>query len=172
MKRPLVVAFCGLPGAGKSFLAESLARHGGWRHLDRDRIRAARCGGEARTDPEAKQAAENEMARRMARAVAAGESVLLDGMTLARRADRRAWADACARAGGGWRLVYLDCPPELAAARVGQDREHPAADRDPALVHRVAAVFESPDPEEISLSLDARRLTDAVELHARLLAEA
>ncbi len=164
-----VIGLCGLPGAGKSHLARQLAEHAGWLLLDRDRIRAELFG--ARSDSAATRAAEQAMATCMVESLYAGRAVILDGMTLARGVDRRHWARAAQAAGGQWVLLYLDCPLALARERVAADRDrggHPAPDRDPALVERVAARLETPGPEESPLVLDGGDPPGVEELLGRL----
>lgn len=166
----LVVAFCGLPGAGKSRLATGLAHYTGWRHLDRDRIRA-QSFPDGRTDSEAKRIVERQMREQMARALSEGGSVILDGMTLVRRGVREEWSMACIRAGGHWLPVYVECPLELAIERVRRDSEHPAGDRDPALVRRVARTLEPPDSGEGALRVDGRAPPDPDILHQSLIVQ-
>ncbi len=141
--RPVAIALCGLPGAGKSTLAARLSAVLAAVHLDRDRLRAE-LYGKGGYSMAAKAALNAHMAVRLAQHLEAGRHVILDGMTLAREQDRRAFADIARGAQARWLLAWLDCPPELARARVSADRHHPAADRDVRLVDEVARRFEAP----------------------------
>lgn len=140
----------GLPGAGKSCLAARLLQATGWSLLDRDRLRQ-QCFPDGRCDRPATRATEQMLARQITEQVVAGRSLILDGMTLARRVDRLQWARQVQRAGGEWRVVFLDCTVKTAAERVEADRmagRHPAGDRDAALVQAVAKRLERPERDE------------------------
>lgn len=167
---PFVVALCGLPGAGKSTLAARLARSTGALHLDRDCLRGEIHvqGGYSAAE---KALLNDEMRVRLARHLAAGRSVVLDGMTLARETDRVRFRTVAQREGARWLLAWLDCPLEQARERVAADVHHPAGDRSPALVDVVAARFELPSE---GMRLDARRSPGELEaevlrsLHAQI----
>lgn len=155
--RPLVIALMGLPGAGKSTLAQGLCQHFDLHVVDRDALRAAmfpRC---------THTAAEKAAAFRMLLAAvevncALGRSSIIDGVTFSRRADLER-LDAAVRAYPVDAVaLYLDCPPELARARVAGDLAtggHPAGDRDPQLVDTVMQRFE--EPPSSAIALDATR---------------
>ena len=160
--RPLVVACMGLPGAGKSTLVRGLCMALDLHLVDRDALRAAmfpRCSYTA---------AEKAAAFRMLLAAvevncALGRSSIVDGVTFSRRADLER-LDAAVR---GYPVdtvaLYLDCPPELARARVAGDlaaRAHPAGDRTPQLVDTVMQRFE--EPPTSAIVLDATQPADAV----------
>lgn len=162
---PFVSAFCGLPGSGKSTLARMLECHTGWRRLDRDALRGRMfsSGGYSHDD---KQQLAVVMRGDLQKLLLAGESVILDGMTLSRHAEREEFRQHSVLHGAHWLLVWLDCDVDTAKRRIRFDTAHPAADRNPALVDDVAARFERP--------VDAWRLdgmlTTNEQLHA-LLAE-
>lgn len=138
-----VVAFCGLPGSGKSTLARALSKATGWARIDRDELRRERFPVGGYTDAD-KRVLDEEMQREMHARLARGEPVILDGMTLSRAVQRDAFHRAALDVGADWLLVWLDCDATLARERVIADRNHPALDRDAALVDRVAATFENP----------------------------
>lgn len=148
-----LLGLMGLPGAGKSWLARELSKQLAWPILDRDRIRNQLFPESGASDT-AKGAAENALIERMAVHLMAGDSVILDGMTLATHGTRRQWDAAARRVGAEWRLVFLDVPVELACRRVQADRaagRHPAPDRDERLVRTVASRLERPAHNEAAL---------------------
>ena len=140
----VVVIVVGLPGAGKSALAAHLASTFGLRRVCRDALRAAmfpRC----RYTPTEKRAALRAVLLAVEVNLALGESTVVDGMTLSRERDRAKFAELAARAGATLVTLWLDAPPALARARVAADAgNHPAGDRDAALVDAVQERFEAP----------------------------
>lgn len=149
-----VVAFCGLPGSGKSTLARQLEVEFGWLRLDRDVLREALfASGDGYIDAQ-KRVLDDHMRRQMRAALDDGRSLVLDGMSFARRTHRQRFAADAGARGADWRLFWIDCPMSLAITRVQADTSHPALDRDAALVERVAAYFETPDT---ATRIDARR---------------
>lgn len=160
MKGPVVVALMGLPGAGKSTLARGLRDALGWTVVDRDALRAG-LFPQARGTAEEKEAANRAVFAAISECLQRGQSCLVDGMSFAARVQReelrRLAHDAKARC---W-MLWLDCPMEIAAARVAAQTGHPAVDRAPALVREVAARFDSAT-EPGSIRLDANWPADVV----------
>lgn len=150
---PLVLAFAGLPGAGKSTLAARLAAATRWSILDRDQIRAEHYPGDA--SDAAREAADRLLLRRVGSGVRAAMNLIVDGKSFARASDRARLEEEIDDAGGECQWCWLDLPQALAIARIAADRTHPAPDRDAALVHAVAARFE-PLPDT-AWRLDARQ---------------
>lgn len=148
MSVKLVVALVGLPGSGKSTLAGPLCARFGLRLIDRDALRAELfhdCGFTA----EEKEAANTAVFEQLHRHCSQGKSCLIDGMTFGRATERSAARVIAGDLGAQFLALWLDCPVELAVARVATDI-HPAKDRNAKLVREVAARFEPP--------LDALRL--------------
>jgi predicted kinase len=81
-------------------------------------------------------------------------------MTLSSRAQRERVRALAREAGAELKLIWVDCPIEVAIARIETQSDHPAADRDARLVREVAARFETPEDDAIRLDakLDAREL--------------
>ena len=142
MKARWVVALTGLPGSGKSTLAARLTRRFGLMLLDRDMVRAELFPDCRFTDAE-KRAANTEVLVRLRAHCAAGESALVDGMTLGRASEREDLRRITEAGGFRFVLLWLDCPVETAVERV-EGQSHLAGDRDAARVREVAARFEPP----------------------------
>lgn len=166
--RPLVVALIGLPGAGKSTLANALAERLDLRLANRDLIARALFPQCTHSLPE-KRAAFHALLLAVEVNGALGESTVIDGMTFSSRGD----LDRVARIAAKYDLVlvpiWLDLPAEVAKARIGADRKsgryHPADDRTPALVDAVLARFERPLPTVpvIDALLPANTVLDVAE---------
>ncbi len=152
-----LLALCGLPGSGKSTLAAHLCGRFGFAEVNRDRLRYELQSEPAFTEAE-KQAANAAVLERLRAHCAAGESSLVDGMTLARESERTALRRIAAEHGFAFVLLWLDCPVDVAAARV-ERQPHMAKDRDAARVREVAARFEKPmDALRLDATLPAEEL--------------
>lgn len=162
--RCLVIALCGLPGAGKSSVASVIEERFSVRSVDRDRIREAMFPLCAFS--EAEKAASNEA---VMAAVAAncrlGFDTLVDGMTFSSRVQRSEFGRMVRDCGGRLAILFLDCPVHTARERVrAAAAEHPARDRDEDLVEEVGARFEPPEGE--GLRVDADQPLEAVRQQA------
>lgn len=159
---PIVVALVGLPGAGKSAVAERLVRALPLRLVSRDAIRAAMFP-ECRYTLAEKRAAFRSVLTALEVNAALGASSIVDGMTFSRRRDLDRVAEACRRHGSALLAIWLDVPPHVARARVADDRArglHVAADRVPALVDAVQRRFEPPPAD--APAIDAAQPLDEV----------
>jgi aminoglycoside phosphotransferase family enzyme/predicted kinase len=140
-----LVAVGGLSGSGKSTLGAALApelgRPPGAVHLRSDLIRK-RLAGVAETDrlppasytPESATAVYAALRAEAARALAAGQSVVLDAVHL-RPEERAGTAAVAAAAGVDFAGFWLDAPAEVLIARVDA-RLGDASDADGAVVRR------------------------------------
>lgn len=169
-QRPRLILLIGLPGAGKSTLARSLAPHLHAVIVDRDAIRAQRFPG-VPVHPRITALSNAAMEDRIRARLAAGDSVIADGRTWVSASERRRLAELARDAGAVIEQIWIDVPVAVAIERVTSScATHPASDRDAALVQEVAARFEPPGPE--ALQLDGTRavveLVDAVlaQLHS------
>ena len=143
MNLRLVLLLTGLPGSGKSTLARFLAERFALAVIDRDRIRAdlfPECSFSAAE----KQAANAAVFDALRTQCIAGRNSLLDGMTFSREREREIVRSIAMQHGFACLVLWLDCPVEIAVARVTA-QTHPAMDRDAGLVREVAARFERPD---------------------------
>lgn len=167
--KPIWVMLAGLPATGKSTLARELAANlGSCAVLDKDRIRATLFPGPM-TDYTSDQddlcvqamiqAATYMTTHKLAR------HVIFDGRTFSRRAQIEEVISAANAAGAAWRILHLTISDEVAEARLrAPDPNHPAANRDAALYHRVKAAFEPISREK--LDLDATNGVEIVLPHA------
>lgn len=158
-----MVVLIGLPGSGKSTLAAALCQRFSLALIDRDCIRE-RLFPDCRFTEAEKRAANQGVLEALRENCAVGTSSLLDGMTFGRERERQAVRCIAAEHGFGCVMLWLDCPVDLAMARVAR-QSHPAADRTPQLVREVAGRFEEPSD---ALRLDAA--LPAAELLQRVLA--
>ena len=153
-----VVVLVGLPGAGKSTLAEALAgRIPGARIIDKDEVRDALfapCDYTA-AERDVSFAAMIDAARYH---LGRGRVVIFDGMTFSRQSQVRAAEGVAAEGGGFSAVIVCDVPVSVAIERCERDAaegEHPAANRDGDLVRRVAAEMEEPPGDYLTVSMTA-----------------
>lgn len=143
--RVLVVALMGLPGAGKSTIAQALVERLALRRVCRDRIRAEMFPQCDYSFIE-KRAAFRAVLLAVEINGVLGHSSVVDGMTFARREDRERLAGVSHAHGFDLLWLHADCAPAVARTRIRLDRRyatHPARDRDPALVDAVVGRFEA-----------------------------
>jgi predicted kinase len=151
--RPGVIVLVGLPGAGKSTLAAALAdRLPDSRVLDKDRVRHvlfAPCDYTS-TERDVAFAAMLDAARYH---LGRGRVVIFDGLTFSRRSQVAAAEAVAADAGAFSAVIVCDVPVDLAIERCAAGTGHPASNRDPELVRRVAAEMEEPAGDYLTLDM-------------------
>ncbi|MDE2084081.1 MAG: ATP-binding protein [Xanthomonadaceae bacterium] len=153
--KSVVVALIGLPGAGKSVVARALEDQLGLRRVCRDAIRHAMFPKCAYSFAE-KRAAFRAMLLALEINCLLGESSVLDGVTFSRRRDLLRVDAAIRRYGFAPIPIFLECPPEVARARIAADvanDRHLARDRTPDAVTEVLSRFDAPPPN--ALVIDA-----------------
>ena len=167
---PIVVALIGLPGSGKSIAARALQDQLGLRRVCRDTIRSAmfpRCSYSFAE----KRAAFRALLLAVEVNCMLGESSVIDGVTFSRHRDLQRVDTAIRRYGCLPVPIYLDCPPEVARARIADDianNRDLARDRTPDIVADVMVRFEPPPPNalvinaSVSPSMLCRLVVDAV----------
>ncbi|MFG2210453.1 AAA family ATPase [Streptomyces sp. NPDC048638] len=143
----MIVQLAGLPGTGKSTLAQALTRELGPKTLllDKDRVRDALFGPRLVTYTRD----QDDFCVRLIHQTAArhlreypGAAVVLDGRTCSQRYQIEEVQHLAAETGQPLRLIECVCPDQVAARRLQQDLltgAHPAADRDHALHLRLKA---------------------------------
>ena len=156
--RPVVVALIGLPGAGKSTVAAALEHELGLRRVCRDAM-FPRC----EYSFVEKRAAFRTVLLAVEINCLLGEATVIDGMTFSRRADFDELHARAERHGYDVLPLFIDCPSALARERIARDlveRVHPARDREPELVDRVARLFDP--PPAAAIRIDASRPIEEV----------
>lgn len=142
--RPLLVMLMGIPGAGKTTLASPLAERLGAVVLSRDTLRPAVLPRSDYSDDE--KSFEVEIVRlAVGFNLTRGRSVVVDGISFERARDVESFRRTADESEADCRGLLLDVTVEEASRRVEAQRErggHLAADRDAALVQRVAREFE------------------------------
>ena len=153
----------GLPGAGKSTLAQALAtRLPDARIIDKDQVRHslfAPCDYSAAERDVTFSAMLDATRYHLGR----GRIVVFDGLTFSRRSQVAAAEEVAAESDGFAAVIVCDVPVEVAVERCESDadrpdRSHLAANRDGDLVRRVAAEME--EPAGAYLTLAATRPVD------------
>ena len=157
-----LVLIGGLPGTGKSALADALARRMGCTVLSSDRIRKELAGlppgklpavpyGSGIYAPAMTEATYTELLRRASSLLARGELVLADASWTSAR-HRAAAAAAASRSDAP--LVQLRCtaPARIAAQRISS-RAPGASDADQNIAHQMAAES-APWPEAVTIDTD------------------
>lgn len=148
-----VIVMAGLPGVGKSALAQALGRRLGCAVLDKDRVRVELFGSGVDYSGAQDDRAMEELETRVATLAGGGAThAVVDGRTFTRRAHVERWRAFAARIGA--RIVFVECvaPPEVARARIAADLRtgaHPAKNRTPALHDELRARAEPLEGEKL-----------------------
>ena len=161
-RQPLVVALMGVPGAGKSTIAQALADQLGLRRVCRDAIRHAMFPQCDYSFIE-KRAAFRSVLLAIEINGLLGKASVIDGMTFSRRDDRERLVETAHQHRFDLLWLLAECAPALARTRIASDRRshaHPALDRIPELVDTVAGRFEAL-PEHV-VRIDASAPVDAM----------
>ncbi|MCB9138042.1 MAG: AAA family ATPase [Caldilineaceae bacterium] len=153
----MFVLLAGLPGVGKSTLANALAAEAGATVLDRDKVRDSIFPA-VDLDYTAEQ---NELASQVTYLVAEyiarrnpERIIILDGRPFSRTAQIREVERLAARAGHALRIFYLWAPDDVVAARLQHDltvRQDHAANRNMRKYRRIQQQFEPIQAEHLSL---------------------
>lgn len=151
MHPSVVVVLMGLPGSGKTTLADALAPRVPARVVSRDAIRAALfrpCSFSEREKGAAFEAALVAVEVNCA----LGHSSLVDGMPFSRVGEYERVEAACRPSGAASLPVLCSVPVEVAQSRVGSPGDDGTpADRDEDLVAAVAERFRSPPSGTVEL---------------------
>lgn len=144
--RTTFVILAGLPGTGKSALAEALAQRVGGVVLSKDTVRAALFPPGVITYSGGQNDFCMSVVLMAAQRIAAERTVpfvFLDGRTFSRTHHVKQVARAAASIGARLSILHLHCPEALALERIKKARDkHPAKNRDPLLYFLVKSYFE------------------------------
>lgn len=144
----MLVVVCGVPGVGKTSIAEYVAER-----LDADLQRTDVVRKEILEDPEYTDEEAwmvyDELVDRGERAVERGEDVVLDGTFHDRRFRERA-REVTERAGEECQFVKVECDPDTARERI-RAREDDESDADVAVHDMFRDVFESLSVEHVTV---------------------
>lgn len=140
------VLMAGLPGTGKSTLAEALARELHGVVLSKDAVRAALFPGTLTDYTREQDDLCFGMVLDAARYLAVHQRtgfIFLDGRTFSRREQIEDAIHAAEEAGCSWKIILATCPDAVAETRLIADvGRHPAANRTVELYRDVKARFE------------------------------
>lgn len=142
----MLVVVCGLPGAGKTTIAEAVADRVDGRLVRTDVVRKELFPDPEYTDEE-KRSVYAELLARGRAAVTAGETVVLDGTFK----EARFRADAVELAedlGVEFELVKVECEEAVARGRI-RERTDDESDAGPELHSRFRALFEPIEAEHV-----------------------
>lgn len=149
----LIVAVMGLPGAGKSRVADALEKQLGLRRVCRDAIRQAMFP-DCNYSYIEKRAAFRAVLLALEINCLLGEASVIDGMTFSRAGDFQSVSHLAKRMNFRAIALWIDCPPAIARDRIAADAaaaRHIARDRVPALVDAVLARGDQPPGDAICI---------------------
>ncbi|MFY9697866.1 MAG: AAA family ATPase [Rhodoplanes sp.] len=159
---PVVIALMGLPGSGKTTVAERLVRARDLSVISRDAIRVAMFRPCGFTELE-KQCAYRALLLAVAACLELGRSCIVEGMTFSRASEVEEVRRIAENASAHFLPVFLDCPVDVAQTRAVRDlaeRHRAPEDRDESLVARVAERFEAAPAD--ALRVDATKTPEEI----------
>ena len=149
----MLIALAGLPGSGKTTLAEALQRLTGSPVLNKDTARQTLLPGRFQYSDADNDAVVESLLRQAEDLLLAGtKAVILDGRTFSKRRQ----VERLRRFPLPLLIVECRCSEQTALRRIDQDVEHPAPDRSADLYRRLR---ESADPIDADLVVDTDALS-------------
>lgn len=157
----MIVIMAGLPGAGKSTLAQALAARLSGAVLDKDIIRAALFQPrDVEYSPAQDDFCQEIMLQTAAYLLAKNAQlcVFLDGRTFSRQYQRDRVIEFCRQLGTAWTTLECVCAEHTALARLAEamaQNTHPAANRTPELYRQIRDAWEPIDRPKVLIDTDA-----------------
>ena len=157
----MIVIMAGLPGAGKSTIAQALAQRLPGAVLDKDIIRAALFAPEHVEYSPGQDDFCLDVMLQTARYLLGKNSslyVLLDGRTFSRRYQRERVFEFCSQLEVNWTILECICSEQTALARLEKavfERVHPAVNRTPDLYQSIRKTWEPIDSPKLVIDTDA-----------------
>lgn len=148
-----LVAVCGLPGVGKTTVAERVADHVDGRVLRTDVIRKELFPDPAYSDAET-EAVYGELIERARDHVADGESVVLDA-TFADERYRTAVREMAAHTAAGFDVVKVECDESVVKRRI--ERRDGVSDADFRIHLRFKKLFDAVDDADVVVDNSGER---------------
>lgn len=154
----IYVLMAGLPGTGKSTLANALAQGSGGVVLSKDTVRAAIFAGPLTDYSREQDDLCFDMVLKAANYLATrdrAQFIFLDGRTFSHCEQIEEAIHAAESTGCTWKILHAACPDCIAEARIIRDAaNHPAANRTVEMYREIKARFEpiSRSHEEIDTS--------------------
>ena len=154
----MLIIMAGLPGTGKTHVAQALAKVLDAIVLSKDTARHALF---APDQVEYSTAQDDYVIDTLLQTAASAwkkdpkKVVILDGRTFSRESQRTHVINFAEASGQRWKIVECICPESLAKQRLASgDPTHPAANRTPALYDEVKARWEPINEPHITLQTD------------------
>lgn len=145
----MIVALCGVPGVGKSYLAAALAKANGWTVLDRDSLRDAVFPARFRDYSHEQNDLASELSYRVCGYILMhhpGEVIILDGRPFSRRAQREQVRTLAGELGVPVAFIHCTATERVVLdrlSRVNSDpKNDPRADRTEEKLRGVMQQFE------------------------------
>ncbi|MBR9922822.1 MAG: AAA family ATPase [Bacteroidetes bacterium] len=149
----LLICITGLPGSGKSFFANKLARDLGAHHLNSDRVRN-RMGLRGHYDPESKKKVYNTLLEETKTDLKAGNTVILDS-TFYQPEVREPFENLASDL--GLEIFWIEVFADEETIRERIDKQRPYSQADFEVYQNIKKKYEAPD--SVGIRLDSSRLS-------------
>lgn len=166
MHKPTLYLMLGLPGAGKTTTAETIAELTGAVHLASDRTRME-IFSEPSFSPDEHMQLYQELDTRVEKLLSDGKDVIYDA-NLNRKIHRKEKYEICKRTDAKPLLLWVQTPKDLAKSRaVHESRKHlwPKEETPHDMFERIASVIEVPGSDEPFTSIDGTKVNETYIRH-------
>lgn len=155
----MLLLFAGLPGTGKTTLADAYAAETGILHLNSDRLRAE-LGLRGDYRPEAKQLVYDELLHQTRHALESGKTVLVDS-TFYKKEVRRPFEHLACECGVP--LLWIETTASESALRERLGRPRPDSEADYAVYEKIRDQAEPLPDDRLVIHTDTEPVTLAVQ---------